>query len=64
MTGLGEVKDYNDPATPTGVFTQWQLSQFNNGDRASSSNSMLGDARTRTNLFVRVRMRWPSRSSS
>jgi hypothetical protein len=51
---MGTIIDYNDPATPTGVFRQWQLSQTNNGEPASASNSMLGDARMRYNLFTRV----------
>lgn len=43
-SGMRTIIDHNDPATPTGIFRQWQLSQTNNGQPASASKSMLGDA--------------------
>ena len=50
------MEDYNDPANPTSVFYQWQLSQQPNGLRESSSTSMLPpDVRARKNLVIKVR---------
>ena len=50
------MEDYNDPANPTSVFYQWQLSQQPNGLRESSSTAMLPpDVRVRKNLVIKVR---------
>jgi choline dehydrogenase len=35
-TGLQEIADYNDPNTPLGPFTRWQLFQKPSGQRVSS----------------------------
>src|SRR4051794_28580377 len=40
-TGVDEILDYNDPTTPIGAFTQWQLFQKPNGQRESSSTAFL-----------------------
>lgn len=40
-TGLTEILDYNDPQTPMGPFTRWQLYQNPNGRRESSSSAFL-----------------------
>ncbi|MEF2968695.1 GMC family oxidoreductase [Paenibacillus sp. M1] len=40
-TGLPEILDYNDPKTPIGPFTRWQLYQDPNGLRESSSTAFL-----------------------
>ncbi len=50
------VADYNDPATPTSLFPQWQLSQnATTRARSSSSTAMLPLAvRSRPNLVVRT----------
>ncbi|WP_276356097.1 GMC family oxidoreductase [Cohnella caldifontis] len=40
-TGVGEIRDYNNPDTPIGAFTQWQLYQQPNGRRESSSTAFL-----------------------
>ncbi len=40
-TGLQEIVDYNDPRTPLGPFTRWQLFQNGNGHRESSSTAFL-----------------------
>lgn len=40
-TGFGEILDYNDPETPLGPFTRWQLYQQPNGRRESSSTAFL-----------------------
>jgi choline dehydrogenase len=40
-TGVDEILDYNDPTTPIGAFTQWQLFQKPNGQRDSSSTAFL-----------------------
>ncbi|QKI82556.1 GMC family oxidoreductase [Kroppenstedtia eburnea] len=40
-TGFEEILDYNDPATPIGPFTRWQLYQKPNGRRVSSSTAFL-----------------------
>ena len=34
-TGFNRILDYNDPRTPIGPFTRWQLFQKNNGQRES-----------------------------
>jgi len=41
VTGLPEILDYNDPNTPIGPFTKWQLYQHRNGSRVSSSTAYL-----------------------
>jgi choline dehydrogenase len=40
-TGFSEILDYNDPNTPLGPFTRWQLYQDPNGQRESSSTAFL-----------------------
>lgn len=40
-TGFNEILDYNDPKTPIGPFTRWQLYQQPNGQRESASTSFL-----------------------
>jgi choline dehydrogenase len=40
-TGFNQILDYNDPRTPIGPFTRWQLFQKNNGQRESSSTAFL-----------------------
>lgn len=40
-TGYPEIEDYNDPATPIGPFTRWQLFQKPDGRRESSSTAYL-----------------------
>lgn len=40
-TGFEEILDYNDPDTPLGPFTRWQLFQKPNGQRVSSSTAFL-----------------------
>ncbi|RLL43797.1 GMC family oxidoreductase [Oceanobacillus piezotolerans] len=40
-TGFNRILDYNDPRTPIGPFTRWQLFQKNNGQRESSSTAFL-----------------------
>ncbi|MEH7179625.1 GMC family oxidoreductase [Neobacillus vireti] len=40
-TGFHKILDYNDPKTPIGPFTRWQLFQKNNGQRESSSTAFL-----------------------
>ncbi|PYI57320.1 GMC family oxidoreductase [Paenibacillus flagellatus] len=40
-TGFQEIVDYNDPDTPLGPFTRWQLYQQPNGRRESSSTAFL-----------------------
>ncbi|MEF3303159.1 GMC family oxidoreductase [Paenibacillus sp. GYB003] len=40
-TGFQEIVDYNDPDTPLGPFTRWQLYQKPNGRRESSSTAFL-----------------------
>lgn len=40
-TGLPSILDYNDPRTPLGPFTRWQLYQQLNGERESSSTAFL-----------------------
>ncbi|SFJ87108.1 GMC family oxidoreductase [Thermoflavimicrobium dichotomicum] len=40
-TGFKEILDYNDPNTPLGPFTRWQLFQNPNGQRESSSTAFL-----------------------
>lgn len=38
ITGFPIIDNYNNPSTPNGIFTKWQLTQFPNGNRASSSD--------------------------
>lgn len=40
-TGFKRILDYNDPKTPLGPFTRWQLFQKINGQRESSSTAFL-----------------------
>jgi len=40
-TGHPKILDYNDPRTPLGPFTRWQLYQKPNGSRESSSTAFL-----------------------
>ncbi|GIM46587.1 oxidoreductase [Collibacillus ludicampi] len=40
-SGFTEILDYNDPETPLGPFTRWQLYQKPNGQRESSSTAFL-----------------------
>jgi choline dehydrogenase len=40
-TGFKEILDYNDPKTPLGSFTRWQLYQNPDGQRESSSTAFL-----------------------
>ena len=40
-TGLPRILDYNDPRTPLGPFTRWQLYQKLNGQRESASTAFL-----------------------
>lgn len=40
-TGFPKILDYNDPRTPLGPFTHWQLTQKPNGRRESSSTAFL-----------------------
>lgn len=40
-TGFKEIVDYNNPQTPLGPFTRWQLYQMPNGQRESSSTAFL-----------------------
>lgn len=40
-TGFQEIVDYNDPNTPMGPFTRWQLFQKPSGQRVSSSTAFL-----------------------
>lgn len=40
-TGLRRILDYNDPRTPLGPFSRWQLYQKTNGQRESSSTAFL-----------------------
>lgn len=43
-TGFKEIQDYNDPDTPLGPFTRWQLYQQPSGRRVSSSTAFLSSA--------------------
>jgi hypothetical protein len=40
-TGYPEILDYNDPRTPLGPFTRWQLYQNPNGTKENSSSAFL-----------------------
>lgn len=40
-TGYPEILDYNDPRTPLGPFTRWQLYQDRDGTRENSSRAFL-----------------------
>ncbi len=48
-TGYPKILDYNDPRTPLGPFTRWQLYQNPDGTRESSSTAFLSADRGRTN---------------
>lgn len=55
-TGFQEIIDYNDPKSPLGPFTRWQLYQNPQGQRESSSTAFLSsDIMTRTGRGVRGR---------
>ncbi|MCE5172363.1 GMC family oxidoreductase [Paenibacillus profundus] len=55
-TGFPRILDYNDPDTPLGPFTRWQLYQKPNGQRESSSTAFLSpDIMTPTGRGVRSR---------
>lgn len=41
-SGISLITDYNIPTQETGVFERWQLTQYQNGVRVSSSNTFLG----------------------
>lgn len=41
--GYPEIQDYNDPKTPVGPFSRWQLYQYPDGRRASASAAFLSD---------------------
>ncbi|WP_025717092.1 GMC family oxidoreductase [Paenibacillus sp. 1-18] len=43
-TGFPEILDYNDPKTPLGPFTRWQLFQNPDGRRENSSTAFLSPA--------------------
>ena len=40
-TGFPGILDYNDPKTPLGSFTRWQLYQIPNGQRESGDTAFL-----------------------
>jgi len=40
-TGVRQIEDYNNPLTPIGAFTRWQLFQKPTGERESSSTAFL-----------------------
>lgn len=40
-SGIQRILDYNDPSTPIGPFSRWQLYQMPNGIRASSDTAFL-----------------------
>lgn len=53
-TGYQRIEDYNDPHTPIGPFSHYQIYQKPNGDRASASVSFLSDdVMARANLQVK-----------
>ncbi|SDX41551.1 choline dehydrogenase [Marininema mesophilum] len=55
-TGFKEILDYNDPTTPLGSFTRWQLYQKPNGQRESASTAFLSsDIMTRDGRGVNGR---------
>ncbi len=41
-SGLPRIEDYNNPLTPLGVFSRWQLTQRNDHTREFSSRAFLG----------------------
>lgn len=43
-TGYAEILDYNDPKTPLGPFTRWQLYQTPTGTRESADTAFLSSA--------------------
>lgn len=43
--GVPVIDDYNNPATPIGVFPNWQYFQFPDGTRASSSRTFLQEGK-------------------
>ncbi|MFB9328697.1 GMC family oxidoreductase [Paenibacillus aurantiacus] len=50
-TGFNEILDYNDPKTPLGPFTRWQLYQQPSGRRVSSSTALLSSGIATPNGF-------------
>ncbi|AOZ91941.1 GMC family oxidoreductase [Paenibacillus crassostreae] len=55
-TGFPEINDYNDPKSPLGPFTRWQLYQKPNGRRESSSTAFFSsDIMTSAGRGVRGR---------
>ena len=55
-TGFREIADYNNPKTPLGPFTRWQLTQNPSGRRESSSTAFLSsDVITRSGRGVNGR---------
>ncbi|MBO9599710.1 MAG: GMC family oxidoreductase [Cohnella sp.] len=48
-TGYPTILDYNDPRTPLGPFTRWQLYQNPDGTRESSSSAFLSPDTVRSN---------------
>lgn len=54
-TGFPVILDYNDPSTPFGPFTRWQLFQKPNGQRESSSTAFFSDIITRDGMGVNGR---------
>ncbi|MFM9281196.1 GMC family oxidoreductase [Paenibacillus jiagnxiensis] len=48
-TGFDQILDYNDPETPLGPFTRWQLFQKPKGRRESSSTAFLSSDIVRPN---------------
>ncbi len=55
-TGFPRILDYNDPNTPMGAFTRWQLYQVPNGVRESSDTAFLSsDIMTKDGIGVNGR---------
>lgn len=55
-TGYQRILDYNDPKTPIGPFTRWQLYQEPNGLRASSDTAFLSpDVMNKNGIGVKER---------
>lgn len=52
-TAFPEILDYNDPLTPLGPFTRWQLYQVPNGNRENSSTAYLEDILTNSDASTR-----------
>ena len=55
-TGFPRILDYNDPQTPMGSFTRWQLYQIPNGQRESSDTAFLSaDVMTKDGIGINGR---------